>query len=359
MDFNIEAADEIEDEPAPEYLDTLAPVEVPKTVSENAKIEQLEASSANEDEVPSVVINGSPTSTSPLIVKKKRPYNRRSIPKSEGPLVKLLKLSPNTLTKHMNGEMNPPSVPASPHHEVEPSETQLPVEEPVTTPVPLAVPKKRTVNGPNLLRNKQVKKKVVVNSKTIYRKPNKASETLNRTSIAGVKPLGFPAEDSGLVECVKCFSIVSISSAREHLAVCDSIIPAATEENDIGIQLLSHMLALSFKLKICSSIPIIVPSPAESLPITTPVGLPLTLPSPISLSKSYGTRASSIRSVQSTYGPDACGLCGARGLSDGLSRYLHAHLHHQRHACLVCGSMHAKVSALVKHLQAVHGKEDR
>ena len=66
-----------------------------------------------------------------------------------------------------------------------------------------------------------------------------------------------------------------------------------------------------------------------------------------------------MRSVQSTYGPDAGGLCGARGLSDGLARYLHTHLHHQRFTCIICGSMHSKVSALVKHLQAVHGKEDR
>ena len=89
-----------------------------------------------------------------------------------------------------------------------------------------------------------------------------------------------------------------------------------------------------------------------------PLGPP-TSPSKTSTRSSYGTRASSIRSVQSTYGPDACGLCGARGLSDGLSRYLHSHLHHQRYTCLVCGSMHARAEALVKHLQAAHGREDR
>ena len=76
-------------------------------------------------------------------------------------------------------------------------------------------------------------------------------------------------------------------------------------------------------------------------------------------SRGYGTRASSIRTVQSIYGPDACGLCGARGLGDGLARYLHTHLHHHRYTCLVCGSMHGRVAALVKHLQAVHGKDDR
>ena len=83
------------------------------------------------------------------------------------------------------------------------------------------------------------------------------------------------------------------------------------------------------------------------------------MPSAASGSRGYGTRSSSIRTVQSTYGPDACGLCGARGLSDGLARYLHSHIHHQRYSCLFCGSMHARVAALVKHLQAVHGKEDR
>lgn len=361
VDFNIEAADDIEEDSTPAYLDTLAPLGVPDTISENAETEQVEASSANEDEVSSVVINGSPSSSSPPTVKKKRPYIRRSIPKSDGPLVKLLKLSPSTITKHTNGESTPLSVPVSPHREVEPPETPLQVEEPATMPVPLPVPKKRTVNGPNLLRNKQVKKKVVVNSKTVYRKPNKTIESQNRTSVVGVKPLGFPTEDSGLVECVKCFAIVGVSSAREHLSVCGSIILAAAEENDIGTHLPSTVSELSLKQLTCYSTPITVPSLAESISPLTPLGPPppLSLPPTVSPSKSYGTRASSIRSVQSTYGPDACGLCGARGLSDGLSRYLHAHLHHQRHACLVCGSMHAKVSALVKHLQAVHGKEDR
>lgn len=356
VDFNIEAADDIEDGSTPAYLDSFAQLDLPKTVSDSSETEQLEANSANENVVPSVLVNGSPEPSSPPVGKKKRPYNRRSTPKSEGPMVKLLKLSPNTISKHTNGEMKPPSVPVSPHQESEPAET-TPVEESVAMPLPLPVPKKRIVNGPNLLRNKQVKKKVVGNSKAVYRKPSKTGDTLNRT-VAGVKPLDVNPEDSGFVECVKCFAVVSVSSAREHLSVCGIPVPQAVEDNDIGIYFTAVDLLIK-RLTYFHLCCILVLPPVESLPALTPLGPPPPLPSPISPSKGYGTRASSIRSVQSTYGPDACGICGARGLSDGLSRYLHAHLHHQRHACLVCGSMHAKVAALVKHLQAVHGKEDR
>ncbi len=356
VDFNIEAADDIEDGSSPAYLDSLAPLGVPETVSNSFDAEHPEVDSANENVVPNVVVNGLATPSSPSTVRKKRPYIRRSIPKSEGPVVKLLKLSPNTIKKHTNGEMNPPPVPVPPELEpCGPVETS-PDKELIAMSVPIPVPKKRTVNGPSLLRNKQVKKKVVGKSKAVYRKPG---EPINRTSVAGVKPLDSPVEESGLVECVKCSAVVSIESARDHLSVCGAVISPPVEENTIGTRVVLLWIYLTTGLIYFSiSVP---PSPVESIPVVTPLGPPPPLPllSSLSPSKGYGTRASSIRSVQSTYGPDACGLCGARGLSDGLSRYLHAHLHHQRHACLVCGSMHAKVSALVKHLQAVHGKEDR
>lgn len=327
---------------------------MPEAGSSSCEIQQPEENSANENVVPSVVVNGFAAPSSPPVVKKKRPYNRRLTPKSEGsPVVKLHKLSPNTIAKHTNGEMNPPPEPVP--LEPEPLPVETPSDEAVAMPVPLPMPKKRTVNGPNLLRNKQVKKKVVGKSKTVFRKPDKLGDAQNRTSVLGVKPLDSPEEDSGLVECVKCYAVVSVNSAREHLAVCTGVLPVV--ENDIGTSCVNQIDVTKRLIESSSQISVPVESQLAVIPPVPPV--PLALPSPISPSKGYGTRASSIRSVQSTYGPDACGLCGARGLSDGLSRYLHAHLHHQRHACLVCGSMHAKVSALVKHLQAVHGKEDR
>ena len=224
VDFNIEAADDIEDGSTPAYcLDSLAPLEVPETVPNSFEEEQPEADSANENVVPSVLVNGLAVPSSPP--KKKRPYVRKSIPKSEGPVVKLLKLSPNTIKRHTNGEMNTPPVPVPP--EPEPVETS-PVKDSVAMPVPL--PKKRTVNGPNLLRNKQVKKKVVGKCKAVYRKPG---EPLNRTVI-GVKPLDSPTEESGLVECVKCSTVVSIESAREHLSVCGTVIAPPVEKQVTG-----------------------------------------------------------------------------------------------------------------------------
>lgn len=355
VDFNIEAADDIDDNSSTGFLNSVAPIEVPEgTVTSSCEVKQPEEESANENVVPSVVLNGFAAPSSPPIVKKKRPYNRKSAPKSEGdPVVKLLKLSPNTIARHTNGDMDPPAEPVP----LEPE--PLPIDRsPESMVMPVPMPKKRTVNGPNLLRNKQVKKKVVGKSKPFYRKADRLSESQNRTSVLGVKPLDSPVEDNGLVECVKCSAVVSVLSARDHLAVCTG--GSTSVESDIGTKFSSRNPGfVDAMAKIFSTI--LVPSPVDIQPPIIPIAppAPIALPSPISPSKGYGTRASSIRSVQSTYGPDACGLCGARGLSDGLSRYLHAHLHHQRHACLVCGSMHAKVSALVKHLQAVHGKEDR
>lgn len=263
-----------------------------------------ETTSANEADGAHTSVNGGDNITTPPSLKKKRPYVRKSVPKGEaGPVVKLMKLSPNTIARHTNGEVK----------------TVLPVS-PLAAPVSLS--SKRRVNGPGFTRSKQGVKKKAVKSKEAYRN----SLVRNRgNSELGITPLDSTKE--GKVECVKCSTVVNIASARQHLTVCTGQMPQEVIE--------------------------------QPIPAVVPLGPPPSPKSPIKGSRgSYGTRASSIRSVQSTYGADACGLCGARGLSDGVSRYLHAHVHHQRYACLVCGSMHARVSALVKHLQAAHGKDD-
>lgn len=225
VDFNIEAADDIEGDTTSAYLDSLAPSEVSDVAINSCGTEQSTVHSANESVVSSALVNGFTTPTSPPFVKKKRPYVRKSISKSEDPVVRLLKLSPNTIAKHTNGDMNQPPVP----HEQE-SVDKSSVDS-TNMPVPLPVSKKRTVNGPNLLRNKQVKKRVVGKSKAIYRKPDKWGETPNRTSVAGVKPLDLP-EDNDLVNCVKCSAVVSVLAAREHLDVCG--LSSSPSADDIG-----------------------------------------------------------------------------------------------------------------------------
>ena len=261
---------------------------------------------------PDLVVNGiEPIISSPSPVKKKRLYQRRPSSKPENEqlasqaVVQLSKLSPDSISLHTNGEVSAP-------------------------------PKKRTVNGP-MFRNKHIIKKKVLKPKAAVRK------TEVKEPKAEV-PSTF-TEESDFVECVRCAAVVEVANVRQHLTVC--AVPVTAEEMDLSKDFRTRKDSNSFY---------------HVLPLTisgTNIPESPSTPSKASGSRGYGTRSSSIRTVQSTYGPDACGLCGARGLSDGLARYLHSHIHHQRYSCLFCGSMHARVAALVKHLQAVHGKEDR
>ena len=215
VDFNIEAADDIEDSSNQAYLDNVVPPEQldPETCN-NPELNEQDDKVAT-----SPVVNGFTAPTTPPTAKKKRLYNRKLSPRSEGPVVKLLKLSPNTIARHTNGEMRSESVPSETENSPAAPTKLAPVS------VPHGLPKKRTVNGPNLLRNKQLKKKVVGKSKAVYRKPDRLSDS--RTSLPGVKPLDPPVEESDFVECVKCLAVVNVLSARDHVAVCPGAPPLA------------------------------------------------------------------------------------------------------------------------------------
>ena len=235
VNFNIEAADEVENGTPSVYLESLAPVDLQGVEEENREVGPEETyCSANVDSVVPSVVNGIDKSPAlPVESKKKRPYQRRSSikavdiieqqpqtqqpapgspPPSQQPVVKLHKLSPGTIAKHTvrevenNGEVEVAVVPT---------------------------PKKRSnVNGPGLLRqNKHIKKKFARPRTGVGKKWDgvRVKEEKPESEKLAVVSSGNELADE-LVECVRCTSVVPISSARQHLSVCIPVTPV--KEND-------------------------------------------------------------------------------------------------------------------------------
>ena len=219
VNFNIEAADDIENGTPSVYLETLPPVEVFE-----GEPEKSDTVTEVVDEVSGVVpsVNGVENKPSPRIKRKRQQSKRHSSPKAAStPVIKLHKLSPGTILKHTA---------PSPFVEPEPPAAASPVVSASSPPfengealVPLA--RKRTLNGPSLFRNKHLKKKAA-KPKTAPRKKDTVKPKDEKTEPENSLVRNKSGEDeSRLVECVKCSALVTISSARHHLSVCSSVTP--------------------------------------------------------------------------------------------------------------------------------------
>ena len=290
MDFNIEATDNVDsvEPPVSNFLDEPYPLEAPSEIEPKTSeiVKQTDcvkethesaAAAAAPPVTPSV--NGNVFITPPTVKKPKRPYNRRSGSKSgekgAGPVVKLTKLSPKTLSRHTNGVSQPeeetaliatatpvvnefvhssPPPPPRPHQippqmqdppEEEPQapvvqEEPLPsVSQPQSSQPPAVAPSKngRARFGPTLLKRNTSMKKVVM-PKGIPRSKAKAAAALKADAKAaaangesGIRPFA-DKEPEPCVECVKCAAVIKVSSARDHLTACPGQPPIPTPVND-------------------------------------------------------------------------------------------------------------------------------
>ena len=308
VDFNIEATDDVDsgELPVSGFLHEPYPVEAPSEVGPAEPsdiVKQTDSSVAAENQESSAAtipsVNGTAFLTPPTVKKQKRPYVRRSGSKnsekaSSDPVVKLTKLSPRTIARHTNGvssSQEPTPVvsvlqsPPPPHrsstpppHMLEPPELEeaasLVAEEEQLVSVPQPLPQSPAVpvkngksrssgGGPSFLKRNPSKKKVVMpkgvprsKAKAVaaQKAEAKAAAAANGES-SGIRPLP-DDEVEPCVECVKCFAVVKVSSARDHLTACSGKPPIPTlpkpvnDENDQrkfeSILFVSYFMQLKF-----------------------------------------------------------------------------------------------------------------
>lgn len=240
VDFNIEAADELGSETPHGFLEDGEHLGTTTGLVDRCETPPPESTSANEGEkAPSV--NGGVSLFTPPSAKKKRPYTRKLLPKSESsPVVKLHKLSPNTIARHTNGEPKTDEE-AAPGM---PSAVEATVSPLAKPPISLPPTKKRALNGPGFIRSKQAVKKKAVKSKV---GPRHALIKVRGGAELGITPLDSPDEEPK-VECIKCSAVVGVSVARQHLSTCPGQLLSPV---DIGSQGTTHSF---FRTDLCTQI---------------------------------------------------------------------------------------------------------